>query len=135
MERLQKVRGGRPHVRGRWTAWAVGGGSFPTEGQVGRRRCHLVAARGAAPRVPRDLGKPSLASKPGPRSARPSARWRTLPAPALARTLTPTARLSLSPATTDLPWERQLLPRLQCSWLSLQHRGEYLSATSTLRQG
>lgn len=111
--------GGRPGQR-------VGPG-FPAAGQVGSRRCHLVAARGAAPRGPRGLGKPSPAPPQRP-SLRPALRRVESPArsrPWHARSFPP-ARLSLSPATTYLPWERQLLPRLQCSWLSLQHRGEYL---------
>lgn len=47
----------------------------------------------------------------------------------------PAFSLSLSPATTDLPRERQLLQRLQCARFSLQHRGEYPSVTSTRRLG
>lgn len=68
----------------------------------------------------------------------PSLPWSTLwiaLALALAHTHIPTPAFSLSPATAYLPGERQLLPRLQCSRLSLQHRGEYLLATSTLRPG
>lgn len=60
--------------------------------------------------------------------------WSGLPA-ALARTHIPTAAFSLSPATTYLPRERQLLPRLQCARLSLQHRGKYFSTAGTFRLG
>lgn len=106
----------------------VGGAMFPEEGQVGGRWCHLVVARSAAPWGPKDLGSPFCL---GPPSWGPSCAFGA----ALARTHIPTPAFSLSPATTHLPRERQLLPRLQCSRLSLQHRGEYLLATSTLRPG
>lgn len=67
--------GGRPGQRV--------GPDFPAAGQVGSRRCHLVASRSAAPRGPRGLGKPSPNPAPAalPPPARPSARWRALPAP------------------------------------------------------
>lgn len=86
---------------------------------------------------PRGLGNPPCPSPsplPGPVLRLPKG-----PAgrPALARMHARSHPLafSLSPATTHLPWERQLLPRLQWSRLSLHRRGEYLSATSTLRLG
>lgn len=96
------------------------GARLTAEGQVRESR---APPGGTAPRGPGGLGKPSLTParllQPGPGTHAHS----HLPA------------FSLSPATTYLPWERQLLPRLQCSRLSLQHRGEYPSATRVLRLG
>lgn len=106
--------------RQRGTRWGPGSLQRVRSGSQG---CHLVVAHGTAPRGPGGLGKPSSTPAcllhPGPDTHTHS----HLPA------------FSLSPATTYLPWERQLLPRLQCSWLSLQHRGEYPLATSVLRLG
>lgn len=96
--------------RQRGTPWGPGSLQRVRSGSQG---CHLVVAHGTAPRGPGGLGKPSSTParllQPGPDTHTHS----HLPA------------FSLSPATTYLPWERQLLPRLQCSRLSLQHRGEY----------
>lgn len=118
MERLQKVRWAAP-TRGQWGA----GGQAPRRGSGWESRVPPGGYLRHRILGPRGLGKPSPAPatslQPGPGTHAHAHR------PAF----------SLSPATTYLPWERQLLPRLQCSRLSLQHRGEYLLAASPLRLG
>lgn len=99
------------------------GARLPAEGQVRESRVPPGGCPWHRTPGPRGLGKPSPSParllQPGPGTHAHSH----------------LLAFSLSPATTYLPWERQLLPRLQCSRLSLQHRGEYPLATSVLRLG